>query len=111
MVGGWDRGEGPKVWWAWGRPKFTSVTQGALLLPCLWRPHGDMDMEVIVMLVIFCKDGDGSYLHQVPSEWAPLLPHATPFGPTHLDSRSALCLVPRGMGWPWRKCSGLLDEP
>lgn len=37
-------------------------------------------MEVIVTLAIFCKDVDGSCLHQAVSERAPLLQHAVLFG-------------------------------
>lgn len=46
--------------WAQGRTKFTSVKWGSWLLPYLWRPYGDTDVEAIVMPGIFCKDVDGS---------------------------------------------------
>lgn len=42
---------------------------GSWLPPCLWETHVDTGMEAKAVPVIFCKDVNGSCLHQPPSEW------------------------------------------
>lgn len=70
-----------------------------LVCACLWRPYGDIDLEVTVVPVVSI-DMDGSCLHQALSEWSPLSQCTIPCGPAPLDSVRSVLSSAGGRGSP-----------